>query len=137
MKTRLVPLLVLALIAAGCDNQPEVERVTIGDATEEPTSRLAPELQAPIDAGNAAYRARDYEAALRHYQDATRAAPGEATGWFGVAMAAEALGDAATAEQARAEIAKLAPDLSVAGHTQATDNGHPTTDGAPPIPGHP
>lgn len=142
MNTRLVPLLVLALGAAACGGQPAAERVTVGEPAAQPASRLSPELQEPIDNGNAAYRARDYEAALRHYQAATLAAPEEATGWFGVAMAAEALGDAETAGAARAEIARLAPDLSVAGHTQATDSGHPGTahppiDGAPPIPGHP
>jgi tetratricopeptide (TPR) repeat protein len=136
MKMRMIPALAFALLAAAC-SQPEGERFTVGDEATEAGSRLAPEVQTPIDLGNQAYRAKEYEAALEHYQEATRMAPEEATGWFGVAMAAEALGNDEMATSARAQIGRLAPDLSVSGHTQATDNGHPDVASHPPMGSHP
>lgn len=127
MNTRFAPLLVLALLAAGCNNEgAEAARTTVGqDTAQQPVSSLAAEVQEPIDAGNQAYRDRDFAAALAHYQTATQRAPDEPTAWFGVAMAADAMGNRALADSARVRIETLAPELSTRGHTEATDTGHP------------
>jgi len=53
---------------------------------------LAPEVLAQLDSGSAAFRADDFEAALRHYRRVTEMAPGVGAGWFGVYMANDALG---------------------------------------------
>ena len=47
-----------------------------------------------MDSGTSAFRADDIEAALQHYTRVTEIAPDIGAGWFGVYMAAEALGDA-------------------------------------------
>lgn len=126
MRNRIFPLLAAALLAAGCQSQgTPAARMTIGAADAEPASGLPAELQAQIDSGNAAYRAKDYEAALRHYREAARRDPDEPTTWFGVAMAAGALGDEALADSARQRVQQLAPHLSPASHTDATAAGHP------------
>jgi Flp pilus assembly protein TadD len=126
MKIRFAPLAVLALLAVGCANEGDAARTTVGqEMGEEPRSTLAADVQAPIDAGNQAYRNRDFAEALAHYRTATERAPNEATAWFGVAMAADAMGNRELADSARVRIEALAPELNVAGHTEATPNGHP------------
>jgi Flp pilus assembly protein TadD len=134
MKIRITALIAVGLLAAGCNDGSQSEaRMTIGDS-DPGASRLAAEVREPIDNGNAAYRAKDYEAALAHYRLAAERAPEEPTTWFGVAMAAEALGEQAVADSARVRIEQLAPELNVVGHTEATAGGHPG--GAMPA-GHP
>jgi hypothetical protein len=136
MNRRYAPFLVLALTVAACGGE-ETARTTIGQDAER-SGGLRAELQAPIDSGNVAFRARDYDAALRHYREATVRAPEEPTGWFGVVMAADALGDSALADSARARIVQIAPELNPTSHTP---DGHPDTaleGGAPGMPaGHP
>jgi tetratricopeptide (TPR) repeat protein len=126
MRTRFASALVLALSVAACGTQTdEANRTTLGGEPAQQGGGLPAEIQAPIDSGNVAYRARDYEAALRHYQVATSRSENEPTAWFGVAMAAEAMGNRALADSARSRINRLAPDLNVSGHTDASDTGHP------------
>jgi hypothetical protein len=119
MNRRYAPFLVLALTVAACGGE-ETARTTIGQDAER-SGGLRAELQAPIDSGNVAFRARE-----------------EPTGWFGVVMAADALGDSALADSARARIAQIAPELNPTSHTP---DGHPDTaleGGAPGMPaGHP
>jgi tetratricopeptide (TPR) repeat protein len=131
---RCIPLLLAAaLVGAACQDQSEAaNRVTLGEPQGEYGGGLPAELQAHIDDGNAAYRARDYEAALVHYQAAAEKDPSQPTAWFGVAMAASALGDEERAEQARQRVQQLDPDLGASSHS-APAEAH----GAPMVKPHP
>lgn len=76
-------------------------------------AQLPPEVVEALDAGSEAYRADDFEGALEHYTRAAELAPDEASGWFGVYMANEALGDTAAAEAALETARELAPGASI------------------------
>lgn len=67
-------------------------------------SALAPETRAALDSGNAAYRAGQYEKALKSYRDAAKSAPDNAAPYFGIYMAAGKLGNKALADSATAFI---------------------------------
>jgi len=68
---------------------------------------LPPTVRAQLDSGNAAYRAGDYREASRHYRATVQEIPDLASGWFGIYMAAEAMGDSATADSAKARMGGL------------------------------
>jgi hypothetical protein len=59
-----------------------------------------------LDSGNAAYRAKNFDLALRHYRDAARAAPTHASPWFGIFLVAQATQNSALADSARKEVQK-------------------------------
>lgn len=127
-----LPALAIALALGACgggepERQPLNEAVAAQEkaAAQAPPAgeapRLPPEVQMHIDSGNIAYRAKDYRAALRHYQEAARRGPDEAAPWFGVSMAATALGDRATADSAQARVRALSPGMQVDPHPGGTD----------------
>lgn len=92
---------------------------------------LPPTVRAQLDSGNAAYRAGDYEEASRHYRATVQEIPDLASGWFGIYMAAEAMGDSATADSAKARMGGLGQAASA----HMTPHGMPTpagTTGATP-----
>lgn len=66
-----------------------------------------------LDSGNVAFRAGEYENALRHYQAATEAGPGNLSGWFGVYMAYQALGDSEAADSALERARRQVPGTSI------------------------
>jgi Flp pilus assembly protein TadD len=66
-----------------------------------------------LDSGNVAYRAGDYDRALLHYTRVTEIAPDDATGWFGIYMAQEALGNQAAADSAIEEARRRNPGASL------------------------
>lgn len=112
-------LLLLALAACGRDG---------GGAARRARPRapsLPPEVRAQVDSGNAAYRGRDFRAALRHFREAARLDPGQAVAWYGVQMAADALGDRAAADSAGARLRALVPAAPPAAH-------HPAAPAPPP-----
>ena len=74
---------------------------------------LPAEAMAQLDSGNVAYRAGDFQGALAHYLRVTEMAPDDATGWFGIYMAQEALGNTAAADSAIAEARKRNPGASL------------------------
>jgi Flp pilus assembly protein TadD len=74
---------------------------------------LPAEAMAQLDSGNVAYREGDYDGALRHYLRVTEIAPDDATGWFGIYMAQEALGNTAAADSAIAEARRRNPGASL------------------------
>lgn len=76
-------------------------------------SQLPPEVVEALDAGSEAYRADDFQSALEHYTRAAELAPDEASGWFGIYMANEALGDTAAARTALEAARELAPGASI------------------------
>jgi len=68
---------------------------------------------AQLDSGNAAFRAGEPEAALAHYRRVIEIVPDDATGWFGIYMAQEALGNTAAADSAIAEARRRNPGASL------------------------
>ena len=95
-------LTALLVLAAAVSCRPDDQRTDTLDPHEGMQSRedMPPAALAQLDSGTAAFRADDVEAALRHYTRVTEIAPDIAAGWFGVYMAADALGDAELAEEA-------------------------------------
>jgi tetratricopeptide (TPR) repeat protein len=114
--------LLLALAACGRGDAAGSRRAHGG------ADALRPEVRAQVDSGNAAYRVRDFQAALRHFREAARLDPGQAVAWYGVQMAAGALGARAAADSAAARLRQLAPSSPPAAH-------HPGA--APPSPAPP
>ena len=112
-------LLLLALAACGRGDAAGARRARPRAAA------IPPEVRAQVDSGNAAYRDRDFRAALRHFREAARLDPGQAVAWYGVQMAADALGDRAAADSAGARLRALAPSAPPAVH-------HPAAPAPPP-----
>jgi tetratricopeptide (TPR) repeat protein len=79
----------------------------------EARAALSDEALAQLDSGNVAYGARALDEALRHYLQVTELAPDQASGWFGVYMAHDALGNTEAADSALARAGELAPDAEV------------------------
>lgn len=90
-------------------------------AGQETRASLSEPVIAQLDSGSTAFRADDYETALRHYREAARLAPDEASTWFGVYMAEKALGNGPAADSALARVRELAP-----GATLLDEPGHDT-----------
>ncbi len=88
----------------------------VSDGGEARASLLPPEAQVHLDSGNAAYRAKDFRAALAHYREAARMEPDQPATWFGVGMAANALGDKAMADSATAQVERLSPAMQPGAH---------------------
>lgn len=106
---RLLGLAALPLLAA-CP--PEDQRTGTVDQ-EEIVQAMSPEARAQLDSANAAYREDDYETALRYFQRVAEMAPDDATGWFGIFMAQNALGNAEAAAEALEEARSRAPGASL------------------------
>jgi tetratricopeptide (TPR) repeat protein len=103
-----------------------------------------------LDDGNTFYRGGQYEAALASYEQAVGAAPGEAAPWYGVYMAATALGNKTLADSALRQINALGQvdgalsdstmrDMHTGGGMGGTmPLGHPPTENQGAMPGgHP
>lgn len=90
------------VLAAGVSCRPDDQRTDTLNARQGMQSRedMPPAAVVQLDSGTAAYRVDDFEAALRHYTRVTEIAPDIGAGWFGVYMAADALGEAELAEEA-------------------------------------
>lgn len=113
------PLPLLALVGAavvwtGCGRDDPLDEMTV--VREE----IPHEVAVLIDAGNAAYRAGDYETARQHYRGAASRDSTVAAAWYGVAMSERALGNTAAADSA----------LSRLGDVGATAAPHHTPDSA-------
>jgi hypothetical protein len=67
-------------------------------------ARLPAAARAALDAGNAAFRRQQFDAALAQYRLAAADAPAELAPYFGIYMAAQALHDTALADSAVARI---------------------------------
>ena len=65
-----------------------------------PHTVLSPAAKAALDSGNAYYRAREYTDALAWYRRASDIAPAHAAPYYGIYMAASALGKNALADSA-------------------------------------
>lgn len=166
-----VPLLAAGALAAGllsaCGASDSTRRETSGASSD--AAGVAGEGSGPklplaamtaLDAGNTAYRAKQFDAAIASYRTAAAAAPEHAAPWFGLYMAANELKNTALADSAMQRVKALSADpatlnahVEVASpsvipstpsmppnHPSATTptplpSGHPSTDPLPP--GHP
>lgn len=128
----------LAVTLAACGKAPEPPKTPLAMAPDAPAGvpDLSAAARASLDSGNALLRGGDATGALVRYRAAAAAAPGNATPWYGVMMAAQRLQDASLADSARRMVARLSgnPELSDSG-LQAL-HGQGGTGGALP-PGHP
>lgn len=130
-------LLLAAGLALGCGGGGNAGGGSSGGAEQGATTAkdtLPPAVRAQLDSGNAAYRARDYEGANRHYRATVQAMPNLASGWFGVYMAESALGNKAAADSARTHMGSMgaAAEMHSMPHgmpagTTDTAAGHDTT----------
>jgi hypothetical protein len=114
--------IVLGLLAAiACKGSDEAGRVPLGDINATGNTAAAggaggggatlpPAVRAQLDSGNAAYRThRRYDVALRHYRAAAEMAPNHPAPFYGIWMAARALGRSAVADSAMSRIRTLSP----------------------------
>jgi len=134
MRTHVKLLMVLPLAAViGCSDAGQREPADSTRAADalrdvlpagEPVSAT---VRAQLDSGNVAYAERQYENALHHYREAVREAPGSAASWFGIQMAATALGNRPLADSARQRIEALSPGTLPQGHEAPL---HPVRDTA-------
>jgi tetratricopeptide (TPR) repeat protein len=115
MNTRiLVAAATAAVVLAGCQRPDDQRTDSITDRdVHAAREQLGPAVTNALDSGNAAYRERDYETALRHFQAAVDMDEGVAAGWFGIYMAQLALGNPEAAEAAMAQVRIHAPDASL------------------------
>lgn len=102
---------VLVLTVGACSPPDDQRTDTLDPNTagrDLPTAAMA-----QLDSGNVAFRAGDYESALGHYRTVTEIVPDDATGWFGIYMAQQALGNIAAADSAIAEARRRNPGASL------------------------
>ncbi|MDH3269922.1 MAG: hypothetical protein OEN56_01240 [Gemmatimonadota bacterium] len=114
MTVRHLLALVLVLgVAVSC--RPDDQRTDELDVTGGAQARenMPPGALAQLDSGSAAFRNDDFEAALVHYTRVTEQAPEFATGWFGVYMAQNELGNADAAAAALERAQSLVPGATL------------------------
>jgi tetratricopeptide (TPR) repeat protein len=120
--------LLTAFLLAGCGGD-QGDRVPLGGSgSVEPmqVEDLPPHIQAQLDSGNAAFRARDYDSALTHFTQVSELAPGLAAGWYGIGMTHSAMGNQEEANVAMMRAHRLAPEIPLEHPTtQAPPNPHP------------
>jgi len=98
-------------LAAGCGGNGGGSGQASGEASGGSSmparDSLPAAVRAQLDSGNAAYRAGDYQEARRHYRETVKAIPDLASGWFGIYMTAQATGDSALADSAKARMGEM------------------------------
>ncbi|UCC26252.1 MAG: hypothetical protein JSU98_03940 [Gemmatimonadales bacterium] len=114
MTIRPIPLLtcVLVSLSLGACSPPDDQRTDTLDPTTAGRDVTA-EARAQLDSGNAAFRARDLDAALVHFTRVIELMPDDPTGWFGVYMVHDARGNHAAADSAMTIARSLAPGASL------------------------
>lgn len=73
---------------------------------------ITAESQALLELGNAAFRRKDYAAALAAYEKAAKGSPEHAAPWMGVYMVARVRNDVKAMDAAQAELDKRSPGPS-------------------------
>lgn len=116
---RILLLSAAVLSLAGC--RPDDQRTeSIDPRAQETRAEMSPQAVAQLDSGNTAMRAEDYEGALAHYREVVALEPEQASGWFGLFMAHNALGNGAAADSALQRAQGLVPGASLM-HPTARD----------------
>jgi tetratricopeptide (TPR) repeat protein len=110
---RWIGLVVAATAFAACRPTDQTTDTIDVQAGARARETFPPEVVAQIDSGNAAFKAHDFEEALRHYQAAAEAGPDIPSTWFGVYMAQHALGNIPAADSALARSRNEAPGATL------------------------
>ncbi len=141
-RAKLPALVVLTLgVWVGACNRPQAPASqtetagTVSPAAAGPGEAVELGASVQLDSGNAAYRAKDYPAALTHYRSAAARQPGLAAAWMGIAMAQNALGNKTAADSAMRKVEELAPGTMSAHPATAGGAAGPAGGALPP--GHP
>jgi hypothetical protein len=122
-RTSTVVIVAVVLALAACERRDDAPRTPLdrmgspsagsgsgaAGSSGRPVDSLNAEARAALARGNEAMRARRHRDALRAYREAAKAAPHNATSYFGIQMAARALGDSALADSAARLIRALSP----------------------------
>jgi len=104
----------MTLLVTACQQPDDQETGSISrEDVQQARERLAPEVAAAIDSGNEAYREKDYQAALEHYQEAAELDEDLAAAWFGIYMAQLSLGNTEAAQEAMDRAQSLAPGANM------------------------
>lgn len=113
--TALIASCLLLGTVAGCQRDIGDQRTDTLDpaAAEQRRENMPPGMTAQLDSGSAAFRAKDFEGALRHYQAAVAIDDTFAAGWFGVYMAQKALGNEDAARDAFERATAAAPGATL------------------------
>ena len=132
-----------------CDNSDAAGRQPLGTVPEAAAATpdsptLPPAALTALDAGNVAYRARQFDVALANYRHAAAAAPMHAAPWFGIYMVANDMKNTALADSAMMQVKNLAADpAALDAHAEVSNaqshampSGHPSTTRRLPS-GHP
>jgi Flp pilus assembly protein TadD len=109
------PLIAVLALAAAVSCRPDDQRTDTLNPHEGMQEResMAPDVLAQLDSGTAAYRADDFESALRHYRLVTELDDEVGAGWFGVYMAEHALGNTEEAQVALERARGIAPGATM------------------------
>lgn len=144
-RARIVPLAAAAalLVFSACEGKDDQPHTPLSQLTGQsasgttaadspgvagaPSTALSEASRSALTRGNEAMRAKKYDDALREYRAAAAASPHNAAPYFGIQMAARAMGNTALADSAARRIKALSP----AGDSAQTDPhalppGHPT-----------
>jgi hypothetical protein len=161
--------LITACALNACDSADSAGRTPLGASSgtaatsgaEAAGPTLSSAAQTALEAGNAAYRAKRFDAAITSYRDAAAAAPDHPAPWYGLYMAASETKNSALADSAMQRVKALSADpASLDAHAEVASpsvipstpsmppdhpsttppptplpSGHPSTDPLPP--GHP
>lgn len=136
-----VAVLALAVLSAGCGKANETEQLSANAAALPPghvplaaamPTGLEPLTQALLDSGNAAFRTKDFDAALAFYDKARAAQPDHAAPWFGTYMVAKATNNTTLADSALRMVRARAPGMQEHPAGTATPAPMPGAQGAPP-----
>jgi hypothetical protein len=128
-----VALVATTFAAAGCQKEERGE--PLGGARADGAIPIG--ARSALDEGNAFYRSGQFDAALASYRQAVEAAPGQAAPWYGVYMAATALGDKQLADSAMARIDAFGPGEGTLSDSAMRDVHTGGGAGALMPPGHP
>jgi hypothetical protein len=132
---------VVVLSGVACGRQDTDGPPSSGAATASTASTNSAEPALPaaaiaaLDAGNVAYRAKEFDAALAKYREAALAAPQHAAPWFGIYMVANDVKNVALADSAMARVKSLSADpAALDAHVEVSNaktngvpSGHPST----------
>ena len=114
MRVRVRLFVLAVLVAIGCKPPDDQETGSIEQEDVRAARReLAPATRAQLDSGNAAFKEKDWERALRHYREVTRLDAETTAGWFGVYMVEQARGNAVAADSALERAQSLQPGATL------------------------
>ncbi|MEP7381544.1 MAG: hypothetical protein ABI910_07650 [Gemmatimonadota bacterium] len=137
-----VPLSVL-VAASACRRANDAQQATADGSVLPPghvpvtsagATDLQPVTQALLDSGNAAFRQKDYPAALGFYARASEVQPEHAAPWFGTYMVGQATRNSALTDSALRMVRARAPELREHPSGSPLPPGGANAPGAPPSP---